>query len=133
MRGYINNSGDPVIGTTIIGSRGRIKVIALIDTGFSGAICIPVKLAIQLGLELISEVTVEYADGTRKDELVFSGKMVWDKDTKDVEIYLTRSEEILIGKELFNDGVLEINFKTILCYLDVCNDGRPLKLNYSTI
>jgi clan AA aspartic protease len=111
MKGYINSFGDPVIGTTIIGSRGRIKVIALIDTGFSGAICIPVKLAIQLGLELISEVTVEYADGTRKDELVFNGKIVWDRDTKDVEIYLTRSEEVLIGKELFNDGVLEINFK----------------------
>lgn len=110
MKGYIDSSGDPVIETTIIGSRGQIKVVALIDTGFSGAICIPVKLTIQLGLELISEVTVEYADGTRKDELVFSGKMVWDEDTKDIEIYLTRSEDLLIGKELFNDGVLEINF-----------------------
>ena len=110
MKGYIDSSCDPVIETTIFGSRGQINVIALIDTGFSGAICIPVKLAIQLGLELISEVTVEYADGTRKDEFVFSGRMVWDDDTKDIEIYLTRSEDILIGKELFNDGVLEINF-----------------------
>ena len=93
MKGYIDSSCDPVIETTIFGSRGQINVIALIDTGFSGTICIPVKLAIQLGLELISEVTVEYADGT-----------------KDIEIYLTRSEDILIGKELFNDGVLEINF-----------------------
>lgn len=110
MKGYVDSSGDPVFEMIIIGSRGQIKVIALVDTGFSGAVCIPVKLAIQLGLELISQVTVEYADGTRKDELVFSGKIVWEKDTKDVEIYLTRSEEILIGKEIFTDGILEIDF-----------------------
>lgn len=109
MKGFINSYGDPVFEIRLISSRGQIKREALIDTGFDGAICLPVKLAIQLGLELISEVTVEYADGTRKDELVFSGKMIWNKGTREVEIYLTKGEEVLIGRTLFYNGVLELD------------------------
>ena len=110
MRGTIDAYGDAVFEVRLIGSRGQIGVSAVVDTGFSGAVCLPVKLAIQLGLELISEVTVEYADGTRKDELVFSGEVVWDGKTREVEVYLTRGEEVLIGKRLFEDGVLEIDY-----------------------
>jgi len=110
VKGTIDAYGDAIFEVGLIGSRGQLRGFAVVDTGFSGAVCLPVKLAIQLGLELISEVTVEYADGSKKDELVFSGGIVWDEKTRDIEVYLTRGEEVLIGKRLFEDGVLEINY-----------------------
>lgn len=110
MRGTIDAYGDAMFEVSLVGSRGQFGVFAVVDTGFSGAVCLPVKLAIQFGLELISEVPVEYADGTKKAELVFTGEIVWDGRSREVEVYLTRGEEVLIGKQLFEDGVLEIDY-----------------------
>ena len=46
----------------------EIAVDAVIDTGFDGYLCLPVQLAIQLGLELSGSIKVELADGSIKRE-----------------------------------------------------------------
>lgn len=95
---------------TIIGLRDQITIEALLDTGFDGWICLPVPIAIHLGLELYGSQTVELANGTRKRELVFTGQAVFGDEQKQIDIILTESEDALLGTGLLADSVLTIDF-----------------------
>ena len=110
MKGFVDKYEQAVVNIVIIGSRGKIPIKGVIDTGFDGDICLPISIAIQLGLELWEMICVELADGTKKNELVFDGKIIWDGEEKVVEILLTNSQQALIGTNLLQDKVLEINF-----------------------
>jgi predicted aspartyl protease len=57
----------------VIGMRRTVTVTALLDTGFDGDVCLPITLAVSLGLELVAQGWVEYADGRRERELAFAG------------------------------------------------------------
>ena len=110
MHCYIDDYNHLLIDITIIGAGGQRNICALLDTGFDGEICLSVDVAVELGLELRGKVQVELADGTRKNELMFRGKVLWDEEEKDVRIILTESEESLVGTELLDGYVLEADF-----------------------
>jgi predicted aspartyl protease len=59
MKGFIDEYGQAIINIGIIGNRGKISIRGVIDTEFDGDICIPVPIAIQLGLELRDIVCVK--------------------------------------------------------------------------
>ena len=110
LTGYVNGLGQPRVRVTIIGDREKIEVDAIIDTGFDGDICIPVQLAVRLGLELRSVTWVELANGEKKRELVFTGSTIFGNAKRDVDIILTESKEVLIGTNMLSGHILEINF-----------------------
>lgn len=96
IRGTINEFNSCYISLTVSGNRGSIEVRGLLDTGFEGYLCLPISLAVPLGLELSNIIGTELADGTIiEDELVFSGKLLWGDESIDVEIILTRSDDTL--------------------------------------
>jgi hypothetical protein len=71
---------------------------------------LPIRLAVQLGLELIGEQLIELADGMQRNELVFAGSVRFFGETRDVQIMLTDSEDALIGTGLLNYHPLAIEF-----------------------
>lgn len=73
MTGFFDQSGHPKTQNRVIGKRGDVTITPTIDTGFDGQLCLPVEIAIQLGLKLVSRVSVELANGSRQKTLVFSG------------------------------------------------------------
>lgn len=96
--GAILDNGTPVIELKVRGSQQELTVEGILDTGFHGLLCLPIFLAVQLGLALTDTITSELADGTIvDDELVFAGQAEWDGVMRDVTITLTRSEDVLIG------------------------------------
>ena len=90
----------PMVEVEVEGSRARTKVRALLDTGFTDFLCLPTEIAVQLGLELRGWNFIEYADGTEKRELYFTGKVAFEGRKRKVEIYLTDSDEPLVGMKL---------------------------------
>ncbi|MEM2128018.1 MAG: hypothetical protein QXH67_07345, partial [Candidatus Bathyarchaeia archaeon] len=62
--GYVDELNRPRLSINVIGGRAEAKLDALIDTGFDGSLCIPVGIAVQLGLDLTGVTYVELADGT---------------------------------------------------------------------
>jgi predicted aspartyl protease len=110
MKSYVNEYGHPVVGITVVGSRGSATAEAILDTGFDGDVCLPTQVAIQLGLELAATQLIELADGTRKRELVFAGEGVFEDELRKVEIILTEAQDTLIGSRLLADKILEIDF-----------------------
>ena len=54
IQAYFDDSGFPRVKIAVGGSRMQVEVEALIDTGFSGDITLPLVIAPQLGLELVA-------------------------------------------------------------------------------
>lgn len=92
------------------GARQEMTLLALVDTGFDGWVCLPTPIAIQLGLELFGLQVVELGDGSEIEELVFRGKVTFKQKRRNVDITLTNSADALLGTGLLEDSVLTIDF-----------------------
>ena len=55
----------PTATVEVIGSRQTMELTAIVDTGFDGDLCIPIRVAVPLGLELVGEEFVELATASR--------------------------------------------------------------------
>jgi len=108
IEGYIDEYGQPKVDIEAAGMKLSVLLNAIVDTGFNGDLCLPLQVALQLGLELRSAIDVEFADGSRKQELVFIGTVKLGNETKEAWITLTNSEDALIGTNMFSK--LEIDF-----------------------
>jgi len=109
LRGSIDEYGHCWVLVTIVGLRQEISVEAILDTGFDGWVCLPMRLAVQLGLELCGFQTVELADGTQKEELVFSGEVIFGNERDEVDITLTSGGDTLVGIGLLANSVVTID------------------------
>jgi len=118
MRGFFSD-GKPKIELTIIGLDNKIKVPAVVETGFDGALMLSLPAALQIGLRLSNMVQVELADGSIKKEYVFEAKVVLDKETVPVDVLLTSSDENLAGTALLQNQSLMIDFKSQIITLDL--------------
>jgi clan AA aspartic protease len=108
--GYFDQLRQPRVKLTIKGNRKSIRIAPVVDTGFSGHLSLPVAIAIPLGLELNGQVPVELADGSMKKELTFQGTVTWQGHEHIVAIFLTESENALIGSGLFQGLKLTIGY-----------------------
>lgn len=112
MRGYFDASGTGRGEVEVAGSRSSARVAAVLDTGFDGDLCLPIGLAIQLGLELRSTVTIELADGSRSEELVFAGRVIDEGQERPVTIFLTHAQDALLGLGLLRGRRVVLDFTT---------------------
>lgn len=113
IEGTIRETGTPILVLKLIGRVGNeVTVEGILDTGFDGFLCLPIPLAVSLGLELIDVTHTELADGTiAEDELVFAGRAEWDEAVMDVDILLTRSEDVLIGTAFLKGYLVHLDYK----------------------
>jgi clan AA aspartic protease len=111
IEGVIRETGTPVVTLKVLGTRGEVIVEGILDTGFDGFLCLPISIAVTLGLELIDTIRTELADGTVvEDELVFAGQVEWDGTVMSVPIVLTRSEDALIGTAFLQGYVVQLDY-----------------------
>lgn len=111
IEGWIDPFGSAYVGLKVAGAKQEIEIEAILDTGFNGQVCLPLAVAVPLGLELAYTSSFELADGTLvQDELVFAGKALWHGEYRDVEIVLTRSEEALLGTGLLEGTQVRLDF-----------------------
>ena len=100
----------PTCSLSVGGFRREVEITAVVDTGFDDCLCLPTDLAVTLGLELFTTADVELADGSIKKSLVFQGTAKLLGVSRPVPIYLTDSEEALIGTKLLAGCLLTIDF-----------------------
>lgn len=110
ITGRLDARNQAIVEITVLGRRMSVPIEAILDTGFDGDLCMPVQIAIQLGLELCGLQRVELADGSRKNELVFAGIARFGECQGEVEIALAESKDTLIGTHLLLGHVLEIDY-----------------------
>ena len=112
VKGFIDEHGNPLIEVEVGGRKETTNVLTLVDSGFDGELCLPIEVAIPLGLELSGIQTIELADGSVKRELVFVGSVRWEGRPRSVRISLTTSEKAIIGRELMLNRKLIIDFRS---------------------
>jgi predicted aspartyl protease len=110
MKGYVDEYGRCWIEIAVRGLRQRVVLQALVDTGFDGWVCLPLGVAIQLGLELRSVQIAELADGTEIEQLVFAGEIFFGDKWRAADTTLTNSRDAMVGTAMLLDSVLIVDF-----------------------
>jgi clan AA aspartic protease len=113
--GFLNSSGRPAIKIEISGAWPQTKkeIEAVIDTGFSGFLSIPLMQAFPLALPLVGTTNVELADGVTHAK--FTGiSTIWLGAELQVGIAILEpsSSDVLLGMEFLK------TFKKVLILLD---------------
>jgi len=109
MEGYIDEHGEARVKVGVMGK----EIDAVIDTGFEGDLCLPIQVAVQLRPELTGVESFELADGSIKQELVFSGKTKFGETEKNAWITLTESDDALLGTGMFSHLELDYENETV--------------------
>lgn len=110
METFFDVRKHPKIKLTVVGAKKSSSLEAILDTGFDGYLSLPINIAVTLGIELTAIIPVEYADGRRSQELVFSVKVDFDGKEEMVPATLTAGAEALAGTALMAKYELRINF-----------------------
>ncbi|MFQ6116097.1 MAG: hypothetical protein ACE5NG_18710 [bacterium] len=111
IEGFIDEHGHPLVEVEVGGSQTSVKVSALVDSGFDGELCLPIEVAIPLGLKLVAVQTIEFADGSTKKELVFDGRLSWEGEFRRAQVYLTAAKQALIGTGLLIERLVTLDFR----------------------
>jgi clan AA aspartic protease len=125
--GYFDKFVHPRVRLIVKGLRKSLRNDPVVDTGFDGDLCLPVKVAIQLGLELSGETIVELADGSKKQELSFLGSVFWQGQERLVKIFLTNSEDPLVGSGLMQGQKLAIDYANRTVIIETVAVSKPDK------
>ncbi|MCX7967013.1 MAG: hypothetical protein N3B10_00830 [Armatimonadetes bacterium] len=72
LQGRMDENGQVWLTITVRGMRGEAQIEAMVDTGFTWALSLPVSIAVPLGLELVDFRPAELADGTVKHFFAFA-------------------------------------------------------------
>jgi len=113
IEGVIRETGTPTLRLKVIGRGGNeVTIEGILDTGFDGFLCLPIPLAVSLGLELVDVTRTELADGSvLENELVFAGRAEWDGMVMDIDILLTRSSDVLIGTAFLKGYLVQLDYQ----------------------
>lgn len=83
-------------------SQQPLEFDAIVDTGFTGAVSMPMVRALPLGLVLFAVAPFTLADGSRETALLCMGHATIAGVRKSIVIALSRGSDVLIGTELFD-------------------------------
>lgn len=72
LQGRVDENGQIWLTLSVRGMRGEAQIEAMVDTGFTWALSLPISIAVPLGLELVDFRPAELADGTVKHFFAFA-------------------------------------------------------------
>lgn len=101
MEGPLKQNESPKIVIELSGklSTNPQSFEAIVDTGFTGSISIPLANALPLGLVLFSMASFTLADGSREDTFLCLGTAQIAHRKETVIISLSKGKDVLIGTE----------------------------------
>lgn len=109
MKGFLDEFLSPRIGITLI-AETDISVNVVIDTGFTGELFIPEKIAVKMKLQIAGVQSVMLADGSTPDLQTAKVNVGWGDSEKTVLALVGGGEDVLIGVQLLKDDDVFISF-----------------------
>ena len=90
IEGQVNLALEAVISLRIEGPPGRWREIeAVIDTGYSGFLILPISLVKDLGLTYLCKMRAFLADGSRVRFDVYDAVIEWEGQSRTIEVDAT--------------------------------------------
>lgn len=106
ITGIVNEYNEATLRLLVKGNAGQLhEVEAVIDTGFTEFLSLPVALIETLGLVQIRTEDMMQSDGSIVTFRIYAGTVVWDGKNKDIEIQVGEASPIL-GLALIQDYCL---------------------------
>jgi len=104
----IDNENQIRVESEIIGLYKKTLYGAILDTGFSGGLVLPLVTAVDIGLEKVGAGNVTLADGSMKTLPMFMCKIKIAGITQDVDT-LVLGNEVLIGMNVIDAFNISFN------------------------
>jgi clan AA aspartic protease len=100
MNGVVSPNYEAMIRFAIGNRNGRMQVIdAVIDTGYTGFLSVPHEIIVTLSLPWTGIDRVTLGDGSETTFEVYSGRVIWDGEYRDIPINQSETEP-LVGMKL---------------------------------
>jgi predicted aspartyl protease len=101
MDGFFSQNGHPIIPIEVYGFSKDIaqKFEAMLDTGFSGFLSLPLVYALKVGLILNSTASFVLADGSVQHTLLCLGTIRLDGEEKIGLISISKGNDALLGMD----------------------------------
>jgi clan AA aspartic protease len=112
LTGYIDERNQLWVNITVSGINSSQKIPCLIDTGFTGELLLPLKIAIELGLRLTSITSYTLGDGSKVNSMLFETSIEWGTLQKRlVTVSVMDVDEALMGGGLLHGYTLFADFE----------------------
>lgn len=96
MQGWVNQNCEAMLPIIVgHGNAPKQMVEALIDTGFSGFLSLPLSIIESLGLPWIFSDSVTLGDGCEVIFQMYRATVIWDGQFKVVDVAASESEPLL--------------------------------------
>jgi clan AA aspartic protease len=110
IRGRVSPGLESVLEIGLVQGDSVTIIPAVIDTGFSGMLCLAARYLDQLDFTFQFQERYELANGDIVEQDVFAGRIVFDGREQEVEVIVTASRDTLIGAALLQPYTLTIDY-----------------------
>ena len=108
MQGYVNENYEAVL-TVVVKNGNKFKSInAVIDTGFTGFLSLPIAIITELDLSWNYRDRGTLGDGSETLFDIYDAMVIWNGQYREIEVNRAETDP-LIGMSLFRSYRLQIN------------------------
>lgn len=108
LQGTVTATREPVIVLQTFPKKRKISLI--IDTGFSGELCLPPRTIHAMGFERVGREPFVLADGRIVRADVYKGQIQWFNHNRSVEVIALDNPRGLLGTQLLQGCTLTVHF-----------------------
>ena len=110
IQGVVNSRLEATLPVQVFGPGGqRVDVTAVIDTGYSGTLSLPMAVITSLALSPLASRVVRLADRSRRVLNSYEADVLWDRQKRTLRVLAVEGDP-LIGAALLKDYTLEAKF-----------------------
>ncbi len=114
MQGYVNENYEAIISVSVKNGSDFKSFDAVIDTGFTGFLSLPISIIMELELQWSYRDRATLGDGSETVFDVYNAEIVWNGQLREIEIDAAEPEPLL-GMALLRGYRLQVD--TIECGL----------------
>ena len=109
-KGIVNNNLEAILQIRL--ANGAI-IDGVLDTGFDGSVLLPRKFAKENSMHFLGPEKVMLVEGISAEIETALVKMNWLGEEISIRVFISETNEVLIGTEMLVDSILEIDYKNL--------------------
>ena len=107
-KGLVNENSEAVLHIELTDGA---SIDCVLDTGFNGSLLLPQSFVEQHSPAVFVRVQVELAEGKTAEVGMTTVEIKWLGNEFPINILVSEADEALLGTEMLNGSVLEIDYK----------------------